>query len=74
MSSGPWWRFLRCAVALSACSTVFLAQNTEAKAPPVIDVHVHAMDGNFRALHPCAPTLRASPHPTPKGRRTHSVG
>jgi hypothetical protein len=45
MSSRPIWRLLSCAVLLSSCSTVSLAQNTESKAPPVIDVHVHAIDG-----------------------------
>lgn len=37
------WRFLLCAVILFSCATVTRAQNAE-KAPPVIDVHVHAMD------------------------------
>src|SRR5271157_954766 len=47
MSSVPVWRFLCGALLLSSCSTMSLAQNTEGKAPPVLDVHVHAMDGNF---------------------------
>jgi len=41
MSSGPVERLLCCVALLSFCSTVCLAQNAEAKAPPMIDVHVH---------------------------------
>jgi hypothetical protein len=44
MSSGHIWRFLCRALRLSSYSMVSLAQNTDTKAPPVIDVHVHAMD------------------------------
>jgi hypothetical protein len=55
MSSGPIWRFLCCAVLLSSCSTISLAQNTEAKAPPVIDVHVHAIDGTFPGVRTHVP-------------------
>jgi hypothetical protein len=55
MSSGAGERLL-CGVALlSFCSTVCLAQGTEAKVPPVIDVHVHAMDANFSDLAPDVP-------------------
>ena len=68
MSSGPWWRFLRCAVALSACSRVSLAQNTEAKAPPVIDVHVHAMDGSFPGVAPMCPNTSGFMASDPKGK------
>jgi predicted TIM-barrel fold metal-dependent hydrolase len=55
MSSGAVGRILCCVALLSFCSTVCLAQNTEAKAPPVIDVHVHAMDANFLGLAPMCP-------------------
>jgi predicted TIM-barrel fold metal-dependent hydrolase len=55
MSSDAVARFLCCVALLSFCSTVCLAQNTEAKAPPVIDVHVHAMDANFPGLPPMCP-------------------
>ena len=55
MSSDAVERFLCCVALLSFCSTVCLAQNTEAKAPPVIDVHVHAMDANFPGLPPMCP-------------------
>ena len=44
MSSGHIWRFLCRALLLSSYSMVSLAQDTDTKAPPVIDVHVHAMD------------------------------
>ncbi|MBV9623192.1 MAG: hypothetical protein JOZ14_04350 [Acidobacteria bacterium] len=55
MSISSVWRFLCCAVLLSSCSSVSVAQNTETKAPPVIDVHVHAMDGNFPGIGPMCP-------------------
>jgi predicted TIM-barrel fold metal-dependent hydrolase len=55
MSSGLVWRLLCCAALLSSCSTVSLAQNTESKAPPVIDVHVHAIDGTFPGIAPMCP-------------------
>src|SRR5580693_324083 len=55
MSSIPIGRFLYKAFLLSSCSMIALSQNTEAKAPPVIDVHVHAMDGNFPGLAPMCP-------------------
>jgi predicted TIM-barrel fold metal-dependent hydrolase len=55
-------------VALSACSTVSLAQNTEAKAPPVIDVHVHAMDGNFPGVAPMCPNTSSFMASDPKGK------
>src|SRR5882757_7064739 len=55
MSSGPIWRILYCAVLLSSCSRISLAQNTEAKPQPVIDVHVHAMDGAFPGAAPVCP-------------------
>jgi len=44
MSSGHIWRFSCRALLLSSYSMVSLAQNTDTKAPPVIDVHVYAMD------------------------------
>ncbi len=48
-------RLLCCAVLLSLDAAIAFAQNAEAKAPPVIDVHVHAMDGNFPGLAPMCP-------------------
>ena len=55
MSTSSVWRFLHCAVLLSFCSSLSLAENTETKAPPVIDVHVHAMDGTFPGIGPMCP-------------------
>ena len=55
MSSSPIWRLLSCAALLSSCSTVSLAQNTESKAPPVFDVHVHAIDGTIPGVAPMCP-------------------
>ena len=68
MSSSPIWRLLCCAVLLSSCSTVSLAQNTEGKAPPVIDVHVHAMDGNFPGVAPMCPNTSKFTASDPKGK------
>src|ERR1700676_1076439 len=68
MSSGPIWRFLCCAVLVSSCSTVSLAQNTEAKAPPVIDVHVHAMDGTFPGVAPMCLNTSKFTASDPKGK------
>ena len=49
-------RFLCWALILSCCSGASFAQNTESKnPPPVIDVHVHAIDGNFPGLAPMCP-------------------
>jgi predicted TIM-barrel fold metal-dependent hydrolase len=49
------WRRLFCVLFLSFSPTLALAQNTESKAPPVLDVHVHAMDGNFPGVAPMCP-------------------
>jgi predicted TIM-barrel fold metal-dependent hydrolase len=68
MSSSPIGRFLRKAVLLSSCSTIAFAQNTEAKAPPVIDVHVHAMDGNFPGVAPMCPNTSRFTASDPKGK------
>jgi uncharacterized protein len=55
MFSGAVRRFLTCALLLLSCSRVSFAQKTEATIPPVIDVHVHAMDGNFPGAAPICP-------------------
>src|ERR1700694_1965212 len=68
MTAGPIWRFLWCAVLLSSYSTLSLAQNTEAKAPPVIDVHVHAMDGTFSGVAPMCPNTSKFTASDPKGK------
>ena len=48
-------RFLFCGVLFGSCSTLGLAQNTDGKTPPVLDMHVHAMDGDFPGLAPMCP-------------------
>src|SRR5438477_12250008 len=68
MSSDPIWRFLCRAVLLSSCSMISLAQNIEAKAPPVIDVHVHAMDGTFPGVAPMCPNTSKFTASDPKGK------
>jgi predicted TIM-barrel fold metal-dependent hydrolase len=49
------WRILLCAVAACCGAAGALGQNVEGKAAPVIDVHVHAMDGNFPGVAPMCP-------------------
>ncbi len=68
MPSSPVWRLLCCAVLLSSCPTVSLAQNTESKASPVIDVHVHAIDGNFPGAAPMCPNTSKFTASDPKGK------
>jgi predicted TIM-barrel fold metal-dependent hydrolase len=68
MLSGQLWRFLCCVSFFSACTAVSLAQNTEGKAPPVIDVHVHAMDGNFPGVAPMCPNTSKFTASDPKGK------
>ena len=48
-------RFFCCALLPTLHAAITLAQNTEPKALPVIDVHVHAMDANFPGLSPMCP-------------------
>jgi predicted TIM-barrel fold metal-dependent hydrolase len=55
MPPGRTSRVPCCAGLLSLCSTFSIAQNAEPKAPPVIDVHVHAMDGTFPGVAPMCP-------------------
>src|ERR1700747_2432700 len=69
MSSGRVLQFFCCAVLLSSCSTVSLAQNTEAKAPPVLDVHVHAMDGDFPGVAPMCPNTSKFTASDPKAKQ-----
>jgi uncharacterized protein len=58
---------LCCALLLLCCSTVS-AQNTDSKAPPVIDVHVHAMDGNFPGLASMCPNASKFTASDPKDK------
>jgi predicted TIM-barrel fold metal-dependent hydrolase len=68
MPSGPMSRFSCCALLLSFCSTVSLAQNVEPNVPPVIDVHVHAMDGAFPGVGPMCPNTSKFTASDPKGK------
>lgn len=69
MSSLRIWRFLFCTLLFSVFSTALaLAQNTESKAPPVLDVHVHAMDGNFPGVAPMCPNTSKFTASDPKSK------
>lgn len=57
---------LLCAALLTA--SVTFAQNTDPKPLPVIDVHVHAMDGNFPGLGPMCPNTAKFIASDPKGK------
>jgi hypothetical protein len=46
---------LFCATVFVSCATSLFAQNTGSSTPPVIDVHVHAMDGSFPGAGPVCP-------------------
>jgi uncharacterized protein len=63
MFSRALWRVAMCALAVSSGAAVALAQNTDGKVPPVIDVHVHAIDADFpgiAAMCPNTPQFAAS--------------
>lgn len=47
--------FLLCATFFLSSAMLCRAQNAEAKMLPVIDVHVHAMDGDFPGVAPMCP-------------------
>ena len=68
MSCSRIWRLLCCAVLLSSRATASLAQNTESKAPPVIDVHAHAIDGTFPGVAPMCPNTSKFTASDPKGK------
>ena len=46
---------LVCVAMFVPCSALLLAQNTSANVPPVIDVHVHALDESFPGSTPMCP-------------------
>ena len=48
-------RWQRCVALLVIAYVPTMAQNTGARVPPVIDVHVHAMDGSFPGAAPMCP-------------------
>ena len=53
-------RTLACSVFVLHCTFTALAQNTSADKPPVIDVHVHAMDESFPGIGPDVPECARS--------------
>jgi len=58
--------FLCCAVLLTSVS---FAQNADAaQLPPVLDVHVHAMDANFPGIAPMCPNTSKFTASDPKGK------
>ena len=52
MKASKW---LRCVALPVIVSLPSLAQNTSTRVPPVIAVHVHAMDGSFPGAAPMCP-------------------
>src|SRR5262249_35072248 len=60
-------RFLPAAIFLLVCPAVSFAQNVESKAPPVLDVHVHAMEVNFPVQSMCPNTSKFTAS-DPKGK------
>src|SRR5262249_31546659 len=55
MSCKRMRRILGCAVVSLLSVAASRGQNVEGKAPPVIDVHVHAIDGDFPGVAPMCP-------------------
>src|SRR5690242_9684366 len=55
-----------CVVVLALCASFSLGQNTEAKAPPVLDVHVHA--GDFSGGVPACPNTSKFTASDPKDK------
>lgn len=64
MSSGVVARF----ISVLFVSLPLLAQNTNPKPEPVIDVHVHAMDADFPGLAPMCPNTSKFLASDPKGK------
>lgn len=52
----------------ACCATASLAQNTSTNNPPVIDVHVHAMDGTFAGASPMCPNTAKFTASDPRGK------
>jgi uncharacterized protein len=59
---------LVCGLALATCSIPLLAQNTGTTVPPVIDVHVHALDASFPGLGPMCPNASRFLASDPSGK------
>jgi len=68
MSSKTTRRVLSCSVVLGFCSSLSLAQNAPSKAPPVIDVHVHAIDADFPGISPMCPNTSKFTASDPKDK------
>jgi hypothetical protein len=72
------WKY-GCAIARAAifvlcCSTLSSAQNTSSTIPPVIDVHVHAMDESFPGGGPMCPNESSFSPPTRLLRKPQTAG
>ena len=63
-----------CLVLLGAAAAVSLAQNTDHKVQPVLDVHVHAMDGTFPGVGPMCPIPPSSQRLTQATRKSPLAG
>src|SRR3954451_22118395 len=61
-------RLLDCSALFAFLCCLSLAQNADSKAPPVLDVHVHAMDGNFPGVAPMCPNTSQFTASDPKGK------
>ena len=63
------YRLWLCAVLLSATAAVSVAQNADFKTPPpVLDVHVHAMDADFPGIAPMCPNTSKFVASDPKSK------
>src|SRR6478672_1668862 len=61
------WRFLLCSWVLSAWAAMAVGQNFSGK-EPVLDVHVHAIEGNFPGVAPMCPNTSKFTASDPKGK------
>src|SRR5260221_13974003 len=70
--SSDFFKRLCCCAAILASSSPSLAQNTESKAPPVLDVHVHAADFSFPGIAPMCPNTSKFTASDPKAKEDPS--
>lgn len=69
MSARPCRHLKLASAVIFVCSLNCTAQNADvAKLPPVLDVHVHAMDANFPGLSPMCPNTSKFTASDPKGK------
>ncbi|MFM2288644.1 MAG: hypothetical protein RL684_1787, partial [Pseudomonadota bacterium] len=61
-------RYLSAAAILAAWSTVALPQNADSRPPPVLDVHVHAIDGDMPGLSAMCPNTSGFAASDPIGK------